>query len=133
MGAAAVGAIVGDTWTPGQASEESRRFVEAFRKKYKRLPSAYAAFSYDAAMLLDAALRSVKGNAGDRKAFSKAIASAQFKSVRGPFRFGPNNFPVQNYHIYQVANAGGKPEFKLQEADVLKSHADAYVSQCASR
>jgi branched-chain amino acid transport system substrate-binding protein len=133
MGAAAIGAIVGDTWTPGHPSEESRRFVEAFRKKYNRLPSAYAAFSYDAAMLLDGAVRSVKGNTSDRKAFSKAIASAQFKSVRGPFRFGPNNFPVQNYHVYQVANAGGKPEFKLQQTDVLKTHADAYVAQCASR
>ncbi|HSV82515.1 MAG TPA: ABC transporter substrate-binding protein [Ramlibacter sp.] len=133
MGAAAVGAIVGDTWTPGHPTEESRRFVEAFRKKFNRLPSAYAAFSYDTAMLLDGAVRSVKGDTSNRKAFSKAIASAQFKSVRGPFRFGPNNFPVQNYHVYQVANTGGKPEFKLQEADVLKTHADAYASQCASR
>jgi len=133
MGVAAVGAIVGDTWTPGHPGEESRRFVESFRKKYNRLPSAYAAFSYDAAMLLDGAVRSVKGDTGNRKAFSKAIASAQFKSVRGSFRFGPNNFPVQNYHVYQVTNAGGKPEFKLQQTDVLKTHADAYVSQCASR
>lgn len=133
MGAAAIGAIVADTWTPGHPGEESRRFVEAFRKKYNRLPSAYAAFSYDAAMLLDAAVRSLKGNTSDRKAFSKAIATSQFKSVRGAFRFGPNNFPVQNYHVYQVANASGKPEFKLHEADVLKSHGDAYASQCASR
>ena len=133
MGASAIGAIVGDTWTPGHPGDESRRFVEAFRKKYNRLPSAYAAFSYDAAMALDVAVRGVKGNVADRKAFTKAIAAASFKSVRGPFRFGPNNFPVQNYHVYQVANAGGKPEFRLLEADVLKSHADAHASQCASR
>lgn len=133
MGAAAVGAIIGDTWSPGHPGEESRRFVEAFRKKYNRLPSAYAAFSYDAAMVLDAAVRATKGNVADRKALTKAIAGASFKSLRGPFRFGSNNFPVQNYHVYQVANTGGKPEFKLQEADVLKSHADAYASQCASR
>ncbi|MCY1380192.1 hypothetical protein D9M69_679890 [compost metagenome] len=53
--------------------------------------------------------------------------------MRGEFRFGPNNFPIQNYHVYQVANVGGKPEFKLQDADVLKAHADAYAPQCASR
>lgn len=133
MGAAAIGAIVGDTWTPGHPSEESRRFVEAFRKKYNRLPSAFAAFSYDAAMALDAAVRSVKGNTSNRKAFTQAIASASFKSVRGPFRFGPNNFPVQNYHVYQVANVGGKPEFKLLAEDVLKSHSDAYASQCQAK
>lgn len=133
MGTTAMGAIIGDTWTPGQSGEESRHFVEAFRGKYNRRPSAYAAFSYDAAMLLNAAVKSVNGNVSDRKAFSKAIAAAQFSSVRGPFRFGPNNFPVQNYNVYQVVNVGGKPEIKLLEADVLKSHSDAYVSQCASR
>lgn len=133
MGAAAVGAIVADTWTPGNTSEESRRFVEAFRKKYNRLPSAYAAFSYDAAMVLDAAARSTKGNVSDRKAFAKAIAGAQFKSVRGTFKFGTNNFPVQNYHVYQIASAGGKPEFKLLDDDVLKGHSDAYVAECQMR
>jgi branched-chain amino acid transport system substrate-binding protein len=133
MGSAAIGAFIGDTWTPGHPGEESRRFVESFRKKYNRLPSAFAAFSYDAAMTLDAAVRTTKGNVADRKALTKAIANASFKSLRGPFRFGPNNFPMQNYHVYQVANVGGKPEFKLLEADVLKSHGDAYASQCASR
>ena len=133
MGAAAVGAIVGDTWTPGHPGEESRRFVEAFRKKYNRLPSGYAAFSFDTAMLLDAAIRSVNGNVSDHKALNKAIASVSFKSLRGAFRFGPNNFPVQNYHIYQVVSASGKPELKLFEADVLKSHADAYAGQCPMR
>lgn len=133
MGNAAVGAIIGDTWSPGHPSEESRRFVDAFRKKYNRLPSAYAAFSYDAAMLLDAAVRSVKGNTSDRKALTRAIAGASFKSVRGTMKFGANNFPVQNYHIYQVATVAGKPEFKLVDADVLKGHGDAYASQCPAR
>jgi branched-chain amino acid transport system substrate-binding protein len=124
---------VADTWAPGQPTEESKRFVDAFRKKYNRMPATQAAFSYDAAMLLDAAVKSLKGNVSDRKAFSKAIAAAQFTSVRGAFKFGPNHFPVQNYHVYQVVSAGGKPEIKLQDANVLKSHADAYASQCPSR
>jgi branched-chain amino acid transport system substrate-binding protein len=134
MGSAAVGAIVGDTWSPGHPADESRRFVEAFQTKYGRLPSAYAAFSYDAAMAIDAAVRATNGNAADRKALTKAIASASFKSVRGPFRFGPNNFPVQDYHVFQVAkDAAGKLQFKLVEAKVLKSHSDAYAPQCARR
>lgn len=133
MGAAAVGAVIGDTWTPGHPGEESRKFVDAFRKKFNRYPSAYAAFSYDAAMLLDSAVRAVGGKVEDRKALTKAISSANFKSVRGQFRFAPNNFPVQNYHIYQVASSANRPEFKLLDADVLKGHTDAYAPQCASR
>lgn len=134
MGAAAVGAIVGDTWTPGAPNPQSKQFVGAFEKRYGRTPSAYAAFSYDAVMLLDAALRSVKGNASDRKALTAAIKTAQFKSVRGNFKFGKNNFPVQNYHIFQVAKgASGKPEFKLLAADVLKDHSDVYAEQCSPK
>ncbi|KRB99485.1 ABC transporter substrate-binding protein [Hydrogenophaga sp. Root209] len=131
MGAATIGATVADTWTPGMPNPESRRFVAAFEKKFNRMPSAYAAFSYDAAMLLDAAVKTTGGKTDDRKALSKAIASAKFKSLRGDFRFGPNNYPVQSYHVFQmVAGAAGKPEFKLVAENVLKSHADSYVAQC---
>lgn len=131
MGAAATGAIVGDSWTPGLQNPESKQFVAAFEHRYKRVPSAYAAFSYDAAMLLDSALKSLKGNASDRKALTKAIATAKFKSVRGSFQFGKNNYPVQDYHVFQIAKSGSaKPEFKLLASNVLKGHSDAYVDQC---
>lgn len=134
MGAAALGATVADTWTPGMPNPQSRQFVAAFEKKYGRTPSAYAAFSYDTAMLLDAAVRSVKGQTADRKALTKAIASAQFPSLRGNFRFGANNHPIQNYHVFQLAKgASGKPEYKLVAQDVLKSHADAYAVQCQAK
>ena len=76
-------------------------------------------------------MRATGGKTDDRKALSKAIASAKFKSLRGDFRFGPNHYPVQNYHVFQmVTGAAGKPEFKLVAENVLKSHADAYVAQC---
>jgi branched-chain amino acid transport system substrate-binding protein len=135
MGAAAIGAVVADTWSPGSPTPESRQFVAEFQKKYGRSPSAYAAFSYDAALALDAAVGAVKGEVSNRKALTKAIASAPFKSVRGTFRFGNNNFPVQNYHVFEVVKAAttGKPEFKVLAENVLKSHSDAYASQCQAR
>jgi branched-chain amino acid transport system substrate-binding protein len=65
---------------------------------------------------------------------NKAIAAAPFKSVRGDFRFGKNNYPIQNYHIFEIGKAGnGKPEFKLVAADILKSHSDPYAAQCTAR
>ncbi|SNS50366.1 amino acid/amide ABC transporter substrate-binding protein, HAAT family [Noviherbaspirillum humi] len=134
MGAAAIGAVVGDTWTPGMPNPESRRFVSAYERKYNRTPSAYAAFSYDAAMMLNSAIESIKGNVADRKALNRAIKNAQFKSVRGNFKFGHNNYPVQDYHIFQVVKgAGPRPEFKLLEEGVLKGHADAYADKCDAK
>ncbi len=134
MGSAAMGALLAETWTPGTPTEQSRQFVSAFEKRFNRMPSAYAAFSFDAAMLLDGAVRSVKGNVTDRQALNKAIAAAPFKSVRGDFRFGKNNYPIQNYHIFEIGKAGnGKPEFKLVAADILKAHSDPYAAQCTAR
>jgi branched-chain amino acid transport system substrate-binding protein len=131
MGAAAIGTYVADTWTPGVANAQSKQFVAAFEKRFGRTPSAYAAFTYDTGMLLDAALRATGGKASDRKALTKAIATAQFHSVRGEFHFGRNNYPIQNYHIYQIVRgSSGKPEFKLVAENVLKSHADAYAAAC---
>lgn len=131
MGAAINGAYVADTWTPGLNNAESKKFVAAFEKKYGRMPSAYAAFSFDAAYLLDSALRSTKGNYSDKKALNQAIASAQFKSVRGAFKFGKNNYPIQNYHIFQVTKTAKGGDYKVVSEGVLKSHVDAYASQCS--
>lgn len=130
MGDAAVGAIAGDTWTPGIKNPQSQQFVAAFKAKYKRSPSAYAAFSYDAAILLDAAVASLKGNVSDRKALSKAIKNAKFNSVRGDFRFGNNNYPVQSYHIFRVAKEAGAITFEMVEPNVLKDYVDPYAAQC---
>jgi branched-chain amino acid transport system substrate-binding protein len=130
MGAAINGAYVADTWTPGMPNAESKAFVVAFEKKFNRSPSAYAAFSYDAAMLLDAAIKENKGNVTDKKALSRAIAAASFKSLRGPFRFGKNGYPVQNYHVFQVTKAAKGATFKLVAEKVLEAHADAYAAQC---
>ena len=134
MGRAAFGVITADAWSPGSPGAESRQFVAAFEKKYARMPSAYAAFSYDAAMVLDAALARRKGDASDRKALARAIATTPFKSVRGAFRFGANNFPIQNYHVFEIAKgAADKAEFRLLAENVLQSHADAYASKCIAK
>nr|WP_315594176.1 ABC transporter substrate-binding protein [uncultured Cupriavidus sp.] len=131
MGEAAVGSVVAEAWTPDSSVPASRRFVEAFEKRFGRTPSSYAAFSYDAAQLLAAAISSVKGETSNKKALTKAIREAKFESVRGPFRFNTNNYPVQNYHVYRVvAGADGKSKFSTIARDVLVNHSDAYAKQC---
>jgi len=131
MGDAVLNVVVGDTWTPGLSNAQTRRFVDAYQKKYGKLPSAYAAFSYDAARLLDAAIRTLNGDVSDRKKLTAAIKTAQFESLRGAFRFNHNNYPVQDYHIFQLAaDAGGKIGFKLLQEGVLRNHADRYAPAC---
>ena len=56
------GVISGTFWGPDFNNPASRKFVDDFEKKYNRIPSQYAAQSYDAALLLDSAIGKVKGN-----------------------------------------------------------------------
>ena len=62
--------------------------------------------SYDAAMLIDSAVAAVKGNLGDKAAVQKALEKADFKSVRGNFKFGTNHYPTQNFYMQEVVKEG---------------------------
>lgn len=131
MGDAVIGAVLADTWTPGMPNEVSKNFVKAYREKYNRTPSAYAAFSYDAMMKLNAAVSQLKGDVSDKKALSAAIKTADFTSVRGNFGFANNNYPVQDYHVFEmVKGSDGRPDWKLIKEKVLEQHVDSYAAQC---
>ena len=126
----ALGVISGTFWGPDFNNPVSKKFVEDFEKKHNRIPSQYAAQSYDAALLLDSAIGKVKGNVGDKKAFMAALKAADFKSLRGGFKFGNNNFPIQDMYVFEVAkDAKGRVNLKTVDAP-LKNHQDAYHAQC---
>src|SRR5690606_24957541 len=81
IGDSALGIISGGFWAPDFDNAQSRNFVEAFEAKYGRIPSNYAAQSYDAALLLDSAIAKVNGKVDDKPAFMAALKEADFNSV----------------------------------------------------
>jgi branched-chain amino acid transport system substrate-binding protein len=127
---AALGVISGSFWGPDFDNPESKRFVQEFEAKFKRIPSQYAAQSYDAALLLDSAIAKVNGDVSDKKKFASALKQADFKSVRGKFVFNNNNFPIQDMHAFQVAKDDkGRVSLKTV-ATPLKDHKDPYHAEC---
>lgn len=117
-------------WAHDLDNAANRRFVADFEKEYKRLPSMYAAQGYDAAMLINAAVRDVKGNLADKAALRRALEAARFDSVRGKFRFNTNHFPVQDYYLRVVhKDKQGRITNKLMGV-IFTDHADAYVGEC---
>jgi len=130
----AVGAIFGTPWTTELDNPHNRAFVRAFQAKYGRLPTEFAANGFDAAWLLNEAIKAQGGKVGDSRQLAAAVkaAGATFPTVRGKFRFNSNNMPVQNLYAYQVVKEGGVVGLK-QLATVLTDHQDAYVSQCAMK
>jgi branched-chain amino acid transport system substrate-binding protein len=133
MGDAALGVISGTIWGPDFGNAANQKFVKDFEARFKRIPSQYAAQGYDAAQLLDSAIRKVGGKVEDKKAFMAALKAADFKSIRGDFKFNNNNFPIQDLHIFEtVKDAQGRYTLKTI-ATPLKADEDAYHEKCAMK
>ena len=130
QGDAALGLFTGTTWTPDLPNPQNQRFVNDFLGQFNYVPASYAAHSYDAAMLLDSAIRKVGGNLSDKGRLRAAIKEADFRSVRGPFRFGANHFPVQDFWLAKV---GRRADGKLQTEHVRKvfeNAVDPFAAEC---
>ena len=117
-------------WNGDIDNPQNRRFVADFEKDHKRLPTLYASQGYDTAMLIDAAVRAVKGRVEDKTAVRAALRKADFKSVRGAFRFNTNQFPVQDYYLRLIAKDGQGRLTNRIVGTIFKDHADAFASQC---
>ncbi|MDO9278571.1 MAG: ABC transporter substrate-binding protein [Polaromonas sp.] len=130
----AVGVYSSALWDAGLENPDSRRFVAAYEQKYKRTPSLYAATGFDAANILDVAIRSAGNKANDKRSLTSAIKEAgkSFRTVRGTFAFNNNNMPIQNFYVFQAAENGDRVEMK-QIATSLTAHKDSYAKDCALR
>jgi branched-chain amino acid transport system substrate-binding protein len=123
---AAVGVISALEWTADFQNETNKKFVADFKQKYGNEPSFYAAQSYDAANLIASAVNMVKGNLSDKAAVQKALEKADFKSVRGDFKFGPNHYPTQSFYMQEVVKQGDTYTLKTMataENNVPNPHA----------
>ncbi|MBW8269247.1 ABC transporter substrate-binding protein [Caldovatus aquaticus] len=133
QGEAALGFLHAAVWAPNLDNEQNRRFVRDFEAQYGYIPATYAAQSYDGAMLLDSAIRKTGGDLADKAAVRRALEAAEFRSVRGNFRFGPNHFPVQDFWLCRVARrADGRFQTEAVRK-VLESSADPYAGECRMR
>ncbi|MEN9462333.1 MAG: hypothetical protein RLZZ355_263 [Pseudomonadota bacterium] len=117
-------------WGHDMDNAANKKFVAEFEKAYGRLPTLYAAQGYDAARLMDAAVRDSKGKLDDKAAVKKALEAAKFDSVRGAFKFNTNHFPIQDYYLRVITkDTKGRITNRTLGA-VFKNHADAYVGNC---
>lgn len=130
LGEAALGVRSTSQWTPDLDNPASKAFVAAFKAKFNRLPTEYASQGYDTALLIGAALKAVGGDVGKADDFRAALRKAEFASVRGAFKFGANQHPVQNWYERVVEKGADGATFNKTVGKVLENHADAYVGAC---
>ncbi len=130
VGAPMLGMFNSSHWAHDMDNPENKRFVADFQKEFGRLPSLYASQGYDAALLIDGAVRDVKGKLDDKEALRKALEAKRFKSVRGDFKFNVNHYPVQNYYLRVIGRDDKGRITNKTMGTVFSNHADAYVEQC---
>ena len=117
-------------WSPDLDNAESKRFVAAFEKEYGRIPSAYAAQGYDAALMMDGAIRAVKGKVEDRDALMRALKTGKFRAVRGDYKMSNNGYPIQNYYLRVVGKDSQGRIANKTMGTIFTNHADAYAKDC---
>src|SRR6201991_4756550 len=127
---AAIGMFGGANWAPNLDNPQSKKFVASYEAAYNGVPGTYAMQAYDAAMLIDSAVKAVKGDLSDKDAVSAALKKADFTSLRGSFKFNSNGYPIQNFYLTKVAK---RPDGKFQTEIVEKvfsNYGDSYAKDC---
>ncbi len=127
---AAVGMFGGADWAPDLNNPQSKKFVAAYEAAYNNVPGTYAMQGYDAAMLIDSAVKAVKGNLTNKDAVAAALKKANFTSLRGNFKFNVNGYPIQDFYLTKVAKRpDGKFETEIVQK-VFENYGDRYAKEC---
>jgi len=130
---AALGMLAGSNWAPNLDNPQNKAFVDAYLKEYNAVPATYAFQAYDAAMLIDSAVKAVKGDLTNKDALRAALMKADFKSLRGGFKFNTNHYPIQDFYLVKVAKRpDGKFETEI-EKKVFSNYGDSYAKDCAMK
>ena len=129
VGEAALGVMNSSQWNKDIDNPANKRFVSDFKKAYGRLPSLYASQGYESARLIASAVKAVRGDMSNMGAFREALRKADFDSVRGSFKFGPNHHPVQDVYIREVVIEDGVLTNRIV-TKAFSNHSDAYVGEC---
>jgi branched-chain amino acid transport system substrate-binding protein len=127
---AALGFFGGANWAPNLDNPQNKEFVAAYEKEYNAVPGSYAFQAYDAALLIDSALKATGGKTDNKDALRAALMKADFQSLRGKFKYNTNHYPIQDFYLVKVAKRGdGKYQTEIAQK-VFTDYADPHVKDC---
>lgn len=127
---AALGFFGGANWAPDMDNPQSKAFVAAYEAKYDKVPGTYAMQAYDAAQMIDAAVKAAGGKLEDKDAIRAGLKAADFPSLRGNFKIGNNHYPIQDFYLVKAAKReDGKYQTEIVEK-VFSDFQDNYASSC---
>ncbi|KJC57195.1 ABC transporter substrate-binding protein [Bradyrhizobium sp. LTSPM299] len=130
----AIGIPGAQEWVNDLPNAENKKFVEDYRKKYTGLrPTYYGAQAYDAAQLINSAVIAVKGDLTKKDEMKAEMEKANFKSLRGPFKYGSNHIPIQNFYLQDVVKDGDGQLSLKTVATIVKDDQDRFHDKCSMK
>ena len=132
QGEAALGMFSGSNWAPDLDTPQNKTFVADYLAAYNAVPATFAFQAYDAALLIDSAVKAVGGDLSNKDKVRTALLKADFTSLRGAFKFSANGYPIQDFYLTKV---GKRPDGKFATQIVEKiftNYADPYAKECSA-
>jgi len=133
MGESALDVTTLGLWAPDSDSPANRRFITEYEGEYGRPATTWSSFGYDAASLLDAALRATQGKTADTDALRAGLRRADFTSMRGAFHFNTNQFPVMTYYSRKVGRDAKGRLVNETKAAAAREWRDRTAAACPMR
>ena len=125
-----LGSLMTQFWSPDLEFDQNKKFVSGYLDKYGYYPSFYGAQSYDTIFLIKHAVEAVNGDLSNMDGMRAAMESADYPSVRGPYTYGNNHHPIQNFYLREaVVDDEGRWTTKVVST-VYENHQDSYASEC---
>jgi branched-chain amino acid transport system substrate-binding protein len=126
----ALGVPGAQEWVNDLPNDANKKFVADFRAKHKNYPSFYGAQSYDAANFANSAVVAVNGDLSKKDAMRAEMRKANYASVRGPYKYGNNQFPIQNFYLQDVVK-DAEGNFTLKTVTtIVKDSQDQFHDKC---
>jgi len=126
----ALGVPGAQEWVNDLPNPTNKKYVADYKAKYKSSPSFYGAQTYDAAALINSAVVAVKGDTSKKEEMRKEMEKANFKSVRGNFKYGNNHMPIQNFYLQDVVK-DAEGNFVLKTvATIVQNDQDRFHDKC---
>ncbi len=109
MGDEALGVISSGWYAAGINNPDNKRFVQSMSRDYHQEPGYYSMGAYGAALMLEQALKDVKGKFEDKPAFMAALRNVQVgNDPRGKISLDALGNPVLDIYVRKVERKDGK-------------------------
>ena len=126
----ALGVPGAQQWVNDLPNPENKKFVDDYRKKYPNLRRPSTGRS---PMMPRADQQRGGGGQGRRHQEGRdegRDGKGQLQSVRGPFKYGNNHIPIQNFYLQDVVkDADGQLALKTV-ATIVKDSQDGFAGKC---